>query len=112
MEDQQVAMRYLPLTELTYYILLAMTAKGKYDDIISRVSLITKGEVKLGRGTLYAATQKLLKDHLISQEEIVEEGEIVKYYVVTFLGEYIIKEEYRRLEKLVTNSHPTITSMI
>ena len=54
------AQKYIPLTEATYYILLSLEAvawlrnyaNGRRDD---------KWEVKLGPGTLYGNTTKLLK---------------------------------------------------
>lgn len=111
MDKQKAVDMYLPLTEMTYYILLGMVTKGTYVEIISRVTAITEGEMNLGLGTLYAATQKLLRDGLISEEEEYEQQKVKKYYKLSPVGEYVLEEEYKRLEKLIRNSHVIIKSI-
>ena len=59
------ARKYIPLTEATYYILLSLVKPMHGYGIMQMVEEMTNGEVKLGPGTLYGNTTKLLKEKLM-----------------------------------------------
>ena len=65
--DDKIIKKYIPLTEATYYILLCMVEPIHGYKLMQDVESMTNGEVKLGPGTLYGATSKLVKDGLIEQ---------------------------------------------
>ena len=61
--------RYLPLTESTYYILLALVAPLHGYAVMQRIEGMSEGHVRVGAGTLYNAIPLLLKEGLIAQVE-------------------------------------------
>lgn len=62
--------KYIPLTEVTYYILLCTSTLAQVYKIMQGVESMTDGKVKLGPGTLYGATSKLVKDGLIKNRSV------------------------------------------
>ncbi|WP_046175830.1 PadR family transcriptional regulator [Domibacillus indicus] len=94
---------FLPLSQATYYILLALQKCRHGYAIMQDVEKISKGNVALGPGTLYGALSKLQKQGVIEQAEADEEDRR-KYYILTSLGEEIVKQEYNRLLSLVMHT--------
>lgn len=91
--------KYLPLTESTAYILLALTEPMHGYAVMQKVAAVSQGTVELGPGTLYGAFTTLEREGLIVK---VEEINRRKYYVLTVKGRQIIKEHIRRV-KLLSN---------
>jgi DNA-binding PadR family transcriptional regulator len=97
---------FLPLQPAIFHILLAL---GKGDlhgyaiiqDIIER----TNGEIRLGPGTLYRSTQRMLREGLIveTRERPAPEldDERRRYYRISPLGVQVAKAEAGRLSQLV-----------
>lgn len=94
MDDKKV-LKYLPLTETTYYILLALAEPMHGYGVMQKVEALTEGKVSLGPGTLYGAFTKLEKDGLISKEGQEERR---KYYLLTPLGRQVLRAQIGRLE--------------
>ena len=86
--------RYLPLTESTYYIMLALIEPLHGYGVMQKVEILSEGTVKLGPGTLYGALQILEKEHLIDK---VGEIDRRKIYVLTAKGHQILKSQVERL---------------
>ena len=58
MADHEIT-KHLPLTEATYYILLALTEPLHGYAVMQKVSAMSGGLVNIGPGTLYGAFGKL-----------------------------------------------------
>ena len=93
--------KYLPLTESTSYILLALAEPLHGYALMQKVGDMSKGTVKIGPGTLYGAFSQLEKEGLIN---MVKETNRRKSYVITSKGKAVLQEHIRRVEILVANS--------
>ena len=96
--------KYLPLTESTSYILLALSEPLHGYGVMQKVEAMSKGTVKLGPGTLYGAFSNLEKEDLIVK---VDEVQRRKSYTLTEKGRMLLKEHIRRIEILLENGLPT-----
>jgi DNA-binding PadR family transcriptional regulator len=96
--------KYLPLSESTAYILLALVEPLHGYGIMQMVEQISQGTVKLGPGTLYGAFTTLEGEGLIIK---VGETERRKTYALTEKGKSVLKEHIRRIEILVKNGEMT-----
>lgn len=104
--------RYLPLTESTYYILISLTEPLHGYGIMQKTESISKGQVKIGPGTLYGAINKLLKEGLIERvKEQDEKEDRKKSYILTALGKKLVLLEYNRLKCLVEYSKEFVDVM-
>jgi DNA-binding PadR family transcriptional regulator len=92
--------KYLPLTESTYYILLALHEPLHGYGVMQKVEALSKGMVKIGPGTLYGAFQALEKEALIVK---VAEEERRKSYALTDKGRQVLKHQISRLEIMTRN---------
>ncbi|MEG1056182.1 MAG: PadR family transcriptional regulator [Janthinobacterium sp.] len=90
--------KLLPLSEATYYILLALREPAHGYAIMQQVEAISEGAVKIGPGTLYGAFSNLEKQGLI---EMVREAERRKVYAMTDLGRHVLLAQLRRLRVMV-----------
>lgn len=107
--SEKMIQKYIPLTEATYYILLSMIEPIHGYKLMQNVEEMTEGKVKLGPGTLYGATSKLVKDGLIKQVSTEEERR--KSYKLTELGRQILKLEYERLKSQVRDGKDILESL-
>ena len=96
----------LPLTEVTYFILLSLASAQKHGYAIMKdVEAMSHKRVSLSTGTLYGALKRLLEQGLILR---INEGEINhtertrKDYRLTELGCRVLQAEVRRLDNLLT----------
>ena len=94
--------KYLPLTESTAYILLALGEPLHGYALMQKVDEMSQGTVKIGPGTMYGAFAQLEKEGLI---EMVEEAERRKSYLITAKGKTVLQEHIRRVEILALNGH-------
>ena len=99
----------LPLTPLTYQVLLAM-ADGPLHGygVIKEISARTDGEVELEAGTLYAAIKRLRDEELIDVAASPKRGpkgaggdSRRRYYRLTSFGRQVLLRESERLLDLV-----------
>ncbi|PWB49810.1 MAG: PadR family transcriptional regulator [Anaerolineales bacterium] len=90
--------KYIPLTESTYYILLALTEPLHGYGIMQKVDRLSEGSVEIGPGTLYGALQALEKEALIIK---IGEEERRKIYALTEKGREILKQQVKRLSIMV-----------
>ena len=97
--DTQIA-KYLPLTESTAYILLALVEPLHGYAVMQKVEEMSQGTVKIGPGTLYGAFTTLESEGLILK---VGEADRRKTYALTDKGKNVIKEHIRRSEILTKN---------
>ncbi|MDY7539682.1 PadR family transcriptional regulator [Undibacterium sp. 5I1] len=92
--------KYLPLSEATFYVMVALSEPMHGYAIMQKVETISEGNVVIGPGTLYGAFTTLEKQGLIIK---VKEEERRKSYALTELGQQILTEQIRRLEIMVKN---------
>jgi DNA-binding PadR family transcriptional regulator len=92
--------KYLPLTESTTYILMALAEPLHGYALMQKVEEMSQGTVKIGPGTLYGAFSQLEKEGLIT---MVKEADRRKSYLLTAKGKSVLQEHLRRTEILVTN---------
>jgi len=96
----------LPLTSLTYHVLLALADAPRHGyGIIKEVEERTGGAMVLETGTLYAAIKRIREDALI---EVVSKTELPsdedsrrRTYRLTSFGLQVLKAESARLADLV-----------
>ena len=97
----------LPLTPLTFHVLLALADANRHGyGIIKEVLERTDGQMELETGTLYTALRRLRDDELIEPvpEDERPEGEDARRrsYRLTPFGRKVLEAESRRLVELVT----------
>lgn len=92
--------KFLPLSEATYYVLLALDEPRHGYAVMQAVEAMSGGTVSIGPGTLYGAFNTLEKQQLI---EKVSEEERRKIFGLTAQGRAVLAEQVRRLEIMVRN---------
>ena len=95
-----------PLSESYYYILLCL-AKGANHGygIMQMTEELSKGDVKIGSGTMYGATSNMMKKGWI--REIVSDGtgfERRRQYQLTDSGRDALRAEIKRLKRMLENA--------
>jgi DNA-binding PadR family transcriptional regulator len=88
------------MQEATFLILTALAAGSQHGyGIITDVTTISAGRVRLRAGTLYTALDRLRRDELIGvdREEIVE-NRLRRYYRLTPKGSRVLAAEAARLQ--------------
>ena len=100
MTDRIDINRYLPLTEATFYILLALDEPLHGYGVMQKVEAISQGTVRLGPGTLYGAFQSLEKEGLI---RMIREEERRKCYQLTGKGRQALAAQIGRLRVMLAN---------
>jgi DNA-binding PadR family transcriptional regulator len=95
----EVIKKITPLTEATFYILVALKEPLHGYGVMQKVGEISKNRVQLGPGTLYGALSNLQALGLIeSVEDIGHERR--KLYNMTELGLKVAEHEVNRFEEL------------
>ncbi len=92
--------KYRPMTETTYYTLLAVTKPRHGYAIMQFVNGLTEGRIRLGTGTLYTMTGRLSEDGLIT---IVSQENGKKTYGITETGRELLLLETERLKYQLRN---------
>lgn len=98
--QKDMTKKYIPMTETTYYTLLAVIEARHGYAIMQFVSSLTKERIKLGTGTLYTMVGRLTADGLIV---IVENDSGKKTYQITELGQELLELETKRLQVQLQN---------
>lgn len=101
MSDITTIERYLPLSESTFYILMALVDPLHGYGIMQKVETLSDHTVKIGPGTLYGALQALEKEALIIK---VGEEERRKIYTITDKGLQVLKNQVQRLAIMVRSA--------
>ncbi|MCL0330680.1 PadR family transcriptional regulator [Apilactobacillus xinyiensis] len=89
----------LPLTETTFYILIALNSPLHGYAIMQEVENLSNGNVKIAAGTMYGAIEHLLKLKWI--KSVPSNDKRRKVYSITEKGIKILKLETNRLKGLV-----------
>ena len=91
--NETLRKKYIPMTETTYYTLLAVKTPRHGYAIMQYVNALTEGRITLGTGTLYTMVGRLTADGVI--EVIPADGK--KAYRLTSAGTELLIEETARL---------------
>jgi len=89
----------LPLTETTYYILLALLEPAHGYSIMQKVEELSNYQVKIAAGTLYGAIENLLKQKLI--KSVKSDDARRKVYIITKKGEEVLKLDLERMKHMI-----------
>ena len=92
--------QFQTLSEPMYYILLSLLTECCGVDIMGRVSELSHGRISVGPGTLYGMLPKFESSGMIAQTR--QEGR-QKWYIITSLGRKMLRDEYARLEQMVSD---------
>ena len=100
---------HLPLTEVTFLVLVSLVAGPQHGYAIMKdVRDLSGGRVVLSTGTLYGALKRLLERGWIRRAVdgpgLAETGRVRKAYALTDLGRRILDAETERLQALATVS--------
>jgi DNA-binding PadR family transcriptional regulator len=100
-----------PLSRSAVHVLLAIGPEERHGyAIMSEVTRITRGAVRLGPGAIYTTLRRLLDDGLIEESDERPDAELDdqrrRYYRLTALGRTVASAEVRRLETLVSAVRP------
>lgn len=98
-----------PITESTYYILLAVLKPNHGYGIIQKVEELTNGRVLLGPGTLYGAINTLLEKKWIMLYSEEKDSRKKKEYLITEIGRKSLVDEVNRLEELIKNGREELS---
>lgn len=90
----------LPLTETTYYILLALLEPSHGYLIMQKVDELSNQQVKIAAGTLYGAIENLLKQNLI--QSVKSEDSRRKVYVITQKGKEVLQLDFERMNHMIS----------
>jgi DNA-binding PadR family transcriptional regulator len=106
MADQPDIESVLPLPEAALHILMALAGDDRHGyAILQDVALRTRGQVRLGPGTLYRSIQRMLEQGLIEETRERPAAELDderrRYYRITLFGKAAARAEARRLAGLV-----------
>jgi DNA-binding PadR family transcriptional regulator len=106
MSEESQVQSLLPLTHLTYHVLLVLAGTKLHGyGIIKEVYERTGGAMDLETGTLYAAIKRLRDDGLIEVAQAPADADSAdsrrRYYQLTDFGGEVLAAESERLAKLV-----------
>ncbi len=93
-QNQQIK-KYLPLTEATYYIMLALEKPLHGYGVMQKVKQTSEGTVEIGPGTLYGAFSTLQEEGLI---QMVKKEDRRKVYALTSKGMQVLRGQIQRLQ--------------
>jgi len=98
--NELILKKYIPMTETTYYTLIALNEPRHGYAIMQFISELTKKRIQMGTGTLYTMLGRLVEDKLIN---IVSQDSIKKVYQITEEGQALVKIEIDRLTHQLEN---------
>jgi DNA-binding PadR family transcriptional regulator len=107
--------RTLPLTHLSFQILLALSDRDLHGyAIIKAVRENPTYPGNPGTGTFYSAISRMQEERLIAEVEPPEDSVCDsrrRFYSITDIGRDILQAETKRLEQLVVAAKATIASV-
>ena len=105
MQKSIAVQEFLPLTEVTYFILLSLMREPRHGyAIMQAVRKLSHSRVELSTGTLYGALPRLLEQGWIARLEGdpgSHNGRTRKQYELTALGRTVLEAEVNRLNQLL-----------
>lgn len=104
MVDQPDPRSMLPLTHLSYHVMLAIVDAPLHGyGIIKEVAVRTDGAMELEAGTLYAGIKRMNDEGLLEGAPQPQEGSDSRrrYYRLTAFGRDVLEAESQRLASLL-----------
>jgi DNA-binding PadR family transcriptional regulator len=103
MSRSDEAGRLLPLTPLSLGVLLALAEGPRHGyALLKALDTQSRGRLKPGTGTLYAALQRMIDEDLLEEaERPAGEDARRRYYAVTEFGRAVARAELMRLAGLM-----------
>ena len=98
---QNITNKYLPLTEATFYILLALVTPKHGYAVMQEAEEVSQGTIRLAPGTIYGAFTALEKAKLVTMSGT--EGRR-KIYQVTELGKQVLRDQIHRYQIMIENA--------
>jgi DNA-binding PadR family transcriptional regulator len=95
MSEEKQIQKYLPLTEATYYIMLALEKPLHGYGVMQKVKQASEGRVEVGPGTLYGAFSTLQEEDLI---QMIKKEDRRKVYALTPKGTEVLRGQIQRLQ--------------
>ena len=89
----------LPLSEINFYILLALAQPAHGYHIMQQVETLSGGQVRIAAGTLYGAIETLLRQRLIEPQ--ASEDSRRKVYRLTEMGRQVLSMDVARMQHMV-----------
>ncbi len=116
MTEQQFSQQ--PLTPAVFHILLSLADGEKHGyGIMKNVEVQTRGQIKMGPGTMYGSIKRMLAAGLIEETEERPDPELDderrRYYKLTAAGRKVAVAETQRLTqvlKIARQKHITVCS--
>ncbi|HSR52513.1 MAG TPA: PadR family transcriptional regulator [Acidobacteriota bacterium] len=100
--------RHLPLTHLSFLILMALQEKPRHGySIIKTVGKLSQDRLSPGTGTFYSALHRMQDEALLAECPAPEgsKGDSRRrYYELTDLGEAVLQAEAQRLDSLLVEA--------
>lgn len=93
-----------PLTESYFYILLCLYNGPNHGyGIMQQTAELSEGHVKIGSGTMYGATNNMMKKNWIRETLSTNpEDKRKRLYELTVLGREVLENEILRIKHLVS----------
>ncbi len=96
----------LPLTPAVFHILLALADEERHGyAIMQDVAATTRGQIRMGPGTLYGSIKRMIESHLIEESDERPDpsldDERRRYYRLTAFGARVAAAETDRLSSLL-----------
>ncbi len=88
-----------PLTETSYYILLALAQPGHGYYVMQKVEELSGGSVRIAAGTMYGALENLLQNGWLEQLPSADKRR--KLYKTTALGNQVLQQDTQRMKKML-----------
>ncbi len=104
MADERDPRSLLPLTHLSYHVMLAIADQALHGyGIIKEVAAHTDGAMELEAGTLYAAIKRMNDGGLLQRAPAPDAGgdSRRRYYRLTDFGRNVLEAESQRLASLL-----------
>src|SRR5690349_459998 len=96
---------FLPLTHLTFYLLLALAEAPAHGyALVQRIRERSGGLVDPGTGSFYSIIRRAVDSGLIREDDTPGTSGRRRCFALTPLGGAVLRTEHRRLEKLVTET--------
>lgn len=89
----------LPLTETTFYILLALRQPSHGYQVMSTVEAMSSGEVRIAAGTMYGALENLSQNGFIMA--VPSQDPRRKVYQITAYGQKRLEADIVRIKQMV-----------
>lgn len=110
LRDMKTPNELTPLTPAVFHNLLSLASGDKHGhEIMKQVKQDSRGNVKMGNGTLYGSIKRMLADGLMADagDKVDPSGDDERrhYYQLTDLGRQALNSEMQRYHDLVTLIH-------